>query len=82
MAYVRFGSTCGVECNNCPGSDVYLFFNSDDYYECCGCQLPVNLFRSSAAVYLHLRHHVRIGDHVDKLLIQQFLEHADYNGAK
>lgn len=53
MAYARFSD-----------SDVYVFFNSGGWYECCGCRLPdpgKTMVDTPAEMVAHLRRHEEAG---------------------
>ncbi len=67
MSWVRFGSPCVRDCEPCPGSDVYVFDNTDGYIECCGCLLRPRRefwFKTEAEMLAHLREHAAAGHHV------------------
>lgn len=79
MSWVRFHSEChqgggfresrcSAAPGPCPGSDVYVFDNSNGFVECCGCKLPGKggsfMCDTEEEMRMHLREHVQAGHHV------------------
>ena len=71
MAYCRFGSM--------EGSDVYLLYNVQGYFECCGCSLNKKMsveMNTAAEAIGHLNKHVKHGDTVPKYAFERLISDA------
>jgi len=75
MSWVRWGSPCWAsipkyECNerceNCPGSSVYVYEDTEDKIVCCGDDFKCD---TEAEMVAHLKEHKAKGDHVRPSLI-------------
>lgn len=69
MAYCRFGCE----------SDVYLFYNVGEYYDCCGCSLKKfgsTEMHSITEVIKHLKEHIKKGDIVPEHAFKQLESEA------
>ncbi len=75
MSWCRFNSVCELGCKDCPGSDVYIFKNTDGLYECCSCWLlgpfPSGSFtcKTKKEMYRHILEHDTAGHHVPRPLV-------------
>ena len=69
MSYARFGA---------DGSDVYVFFNTGGYFECCACRLakPDLMTMVAEEMAVHLQEHRKAGHCVPQSCIERILEHA------
>jgi hypothetical protein len=61
----------------CDGSDVYVFHNCDDKFECCGCvMLNHETFTTEKPeeMIVHLRGHEKRGDQVPGYAFETLVE--------
>ena len=70
-------------CRVSTDSDVYVFYNTGDFYECCGCRFggPSPMLRTATEMLEHLRKHQEAGHKVPQYAIDGLKEDAEEESA-
>lgn len=82
MSLTRHGCLCNGACPGCPGSDVYVWPNGDDQWECSHLgggryyfpNFPGVMLVTAAAMVEHLEKHRALGHHVDPSVMEALKE--------
>jgi hypothetical protein len=82
VSWCRWASICSntvplyrvdAECQDCPGSALYIYEDYRGGIVCCGCNRNESddfMCATEAEMFAHIRMHHKLGDHVRRSLVE------------